>query len=83
MNLLKNWELGDATFWVALDKRKPFPITVYWKSGEWAYDIHTRNLKPQEEILLQGFIRERIHDMESVWNKHTKENIQWRTRTRT
>jgi hypothetical protein len=78
-----SYELGDVTFWVEIDKRKPFPIVIYRKDGDWTYDAITQSLTTQEQTLVQGFFRERTQDLDRVWGKHTKVNLNWQKRRRT
>ena len=77
-----SYELGDVTFWVEINSRKPFPIIIYRKHGEWTFDAITQSLTSEESTLVQGFFREITQDLERTWDKHTKVNLNWQKRRR-
>lgn len=72
-----DFELGDVTLWVQLNSRKPFPVCIYYKDKEWQFDAMTNNLTADEKILIQGFVRERIQEIEQLWGKNTRVHLNW------
>lgn len=75
-----DWEVGDFTFWISFERNKPFSLCVYRKNGEWKHDIHMApDMDEMERIELEGFIKERIGDLNHMWRVHMNTRLNWDT----
>jgi len=74
--VLIDFEVGDVVYWCSIDGRKPFPINVYKKNGEWKHQAHAK-LSEEERISIEGFVRERLHEMYEIWKPNMKTRLNW------
>lgn len=74
-----DFEVGDVTFWVSIDSTKPFPINVFTKEGQWQHRAYKDALTPEEEIIVNGFVKQILGDMNEVWKPNMKRRLLWDT----
>lgn len=72
-----DWELGSVDCWVSLNNKKPFPITIYRKKGEWKYDAHATALTDKEKIELEGFVKNQLSDLKHLWRLNMSTRLAW------
>ena len=75
--IMLDWELGSVVIWVSLGKKKPFPITLFRKEGEWTADVHAENLSQSERIAVESCIKERTAELHEMWNTHLYTRLSW------
>ena len=71
-----DFEVGDVVFWCSIDGGKPFPVNVFKKKGEWKYQVH-KKVTDEERIQIDGFVRERLHEMYESWKPQMKVRLNW------
>lgn len=76
-----DYEVGSTIFWVSFEGKKPFPINVYRKNGDWTYQAHG-HFSTTERIEIEAFVKERLHDMYEQWKPHMKTRLTWKLGTK-
>ncbi len=71
-----DFEVASTIFWVSIDGGKPIPVNIFRKNGEWTHQAHG-HLTAKDKIAIDGFVKERLHDMYELWKPHMKKRLVW------
>ncbi len=73
------FEIGSVTFWVGLEGKKPFPVTLYpTKEGVYTHKTHQRqNLSANDKQEVATFVRMQTAKILEVYEEKAFINLAW------